>query len=438
MTEFPDRPSDFEPVRMAQIDLSAPLPDISMIPVPERVYKRASILVRLHTVPVGQVEIVTDSTVLEPSVYAPVVWRELHPAINQHLRDDNLPKMTNLDNCDLLITDSPSCLRQRRQILDEALFVSVVVCTRDRASLLADCVDSLLALDYPNYEIVIVENAPKTDAVKQLVKDKYGASPIVRYVCEPAPGVAHARNRAVEEARGDILASVDDDVVVDAHWLSSILEGFSAGEQVGMVTGLVLPREIESLPQWWFEGYNSYSRGYQKSIFDIAEHRPKKLFFPYIVGIMGVGASVAYRKSVFTDIGHFDTRFGTGGPLFGAEDEDIFFRVITAGYQVVYQPKAIAYHLASSEYADLQRRAYRYSLAMTAYITKHLLARPWRIITFVAKLPIALVLLMLPASYHNTKRPIGYPAELKKLERKGMLQGPFAYLRCWLARDCCG
>src|SRR5688572_22573693 len=93
--------------------------------------------------------------------------------------------------------------------------ISVVVCTRDRPEELSRCLDSLAAMDYRPHEVLVVDNAPATDATRRLVEGRGG---VVRYALEPVPGLDHARNRAIACATGDVLAFTDDDVLVDPRW----------------------------------------------------------------------------------------------------------------------------------------------------------------------------------------------------------------------------
>ena len=84
----------------------------------------------------------------------------------------------------------------------------------------------------------------------------------VRYVREPRPGLDWARNRAIAEARGDVIAFTDDDVAVDPGWIRALVAAFGSDETVAAVTGLVLPAELETEAQVLFERYRSFSRGF--------------------------------------------------------------------------------------------------------------------------------------------------------------------------------
>jgi hypothetical protein len=125
--------------------------------------------------------------------------------------------------------------------------ISVVICTRDRTDLLKGALESLLALDYPNREIIVVDNAPSNNRTTE-----YVAGLPVRYVKEERPGLDWARNRGIAEARHEIIAFTDDDARPDRGWLRSIAAGF-ADPEVMAVSGLVSAAELETLPQEQFE-----------------------------------------------------------------------------------------------------------------------------------------------------------------------------------------
>ena len=129
--------------------------------------------------------------------------------------------------------------------------MSVVLCTRERPQALETAISSLLQLDYPDFEIVIVDNASRTDASRETVARI--ADPRVRLVSEPKPGLARARNLGVREATKEIVAFTDDDVVVDRHWLSGLADGFAAADDVACVCGMVPTGELRSYPQAYFD-----------------------------------------------------------------------------------------------------------------------------------------------------------------------------------------
>ena len=103
----------------------------------------------------------------------------------------------------------------RRAETADRPMISVVVCTRNRPQSLLATLRSLTAMSYRPFEVVVVDNAPSSEATREAVLAEYGGDPRVRYVREPRPGLSCARNRGIEEAAADIVAFTDDDVIVD-------------------------------------------------------------------------------------------------------------------------------------------------------------------------------------------------------------------------------
>lgn len=421
---------NFVPARMLEVELAEPLPDVSAFDAKaDRVYCRALSLVRLHTQPLGVVAFDFDINGLNAAEYGRRIWQALSAEIAEHLRDDGLPPVTGIEAAGLQRVSTPRCLHYRAALLADPPFASVVIATRDRLEKLSRCLDTLLNLDYPNYEIIVVDNAPSTTATADWIKQTFDDSRLVHYVREDHPGNSRARNRGLLEARGSIVAFVDDDVLVDKRWLTEIVKNFVADEQVACVTGLILPVEVETQSQAWIEQYGGFGKGFKRRVFDMAKNRPANALYPYTSGIFGSGASMAFKVSVLRRIGGFDPTIGGGSPALGGEDLAVFFQVVTRGYRLVYEPAAIVRHHDRRDYAGLRRQVYGYGVGLAAYLTKCLFDDPRRLGDFVTKIPRGLWYVLNPRSLKNEKRRPDYPGELTHLEIKGMLYGPLAYLR---------
>src|SRR5262249_22819701 len=140
---------------------------------------------------------------------------------------------------------------------DEHLpFATVVVPTLfRRPEELERCLLRLTQLDYPAYDIVVVDNRPDVDRPAELpalVRD----DPRVRVVAERRPGTSAARNRGVAVAHGEFVAFTDDDTEVDRRWLRALMSRLVLDPAVDCVTGLVLPKELETPAQLWYEQYD--------------------------------------------------------------------------------------------------------------------------------------------------------------------------------------
>jgi GT2 family glycosyltransferase len=387
-------------------------------------------LVRLHSCPLGILLLdFADADELSVEECLSSIWKQLHKEINEHLRQDGLLPVAQLTAGGIQSSGVPRCLEEREQLLASAPFVSVIVPTHNRPEHVVSCLRALLALHYPDYEIILVDNAPHTEAVADVVREHFGENPRVRYVREAIAGVSWARNRGIQEARGEILAFTDDDVVVDPYWLLELVRAFSCAEDVQCVTGLTLPVGIETQAQFWFEEYNG-SRGYsgswsfQRKIFD-NKQRHEHL---YRIALCGAGASMAFKADFLRSIGGFDPHLGTSGRVQSGEDIAAFFKVLMCGHRLVHEPSSVIYHVHRCDYEGLCRQLYHYGVGATAYLTKNLLDHPQLFVDFLTKVPYDLLRLRLTRPPREKQPAPSYPRELIMLFRRGMLRGPFLYL----------
>src|SRR5438270_12782283 len=106
-------------------------------------------------------------------------------------------------------------------------------------------------------------------------------------------------------ARGEIVAFTDDDVVVDRYWLAELVRGFSMAADVVCVTGLVMPLELETQAQLWFEEFGDSTQRFTLRIFDLQEHHPNTPLYPY-AGSFGSAANMAFRTAFLRSVGGFD------------------------------------------------------------------------------------------------------------------------------------
>jgi len=410
---------------MTQVELSQALPAIQV----DARYAAVNILVRLHSTPLGLVELPRGSGLLQPETYSKQIWHELHYSINQHLQADGLSPITQLDQLGIVVDSEPHCQRQTQALLADLPTISVVICTHERAESLEICLDSVLKLNYPRYDIVVVDNAPRTDSTYNLIHTKYASISNMHYVREDNQGQCWARNRGAVAASGEIIAYTDDDVIVDSEWLIGVVRGFQRAEKVACVNGLVLPAEIETLYQAWFEQSGGFNKGYDPHVYDLNTNRPQRPFYPYSAGLFGTGANMSIRKSALEEVGLFDAALGAGTITTCGDDLAMYLQLLFAGYQLVYEPTALLHHFHRREYKDLQKQIYNYGVGFSAFMTKILLDHPREIIPLIPRLPYGLYLLLNASSMKNAKKKTDYPRELDRLERKGLLYGTYAYLK---------
>jgi GT2 family glycosyltransferase len=413
-------PNGFLPTWVAEVELGAPVDDIVAPPrTGGPAYGRARALARLHGQPLGFVDVPLVGGRVSASVIVADVRDKLAEPLDLHLAGDRIDDA--LTVAGLPSPEEPPCSAPGPYGEREP-FVSVVVPTRERGSLLKRCLEALLSLDYPAYEVVVVDSEPRTDATIELA---FGTGdPRVRYFVEPVRGTSRARNRAVNEARGDLLAFTDDDVIVDRGWLRGLVRGFTRAPEVGCVTGFVATAELDSESQLLFDRRVSWGRSFESRLYDLENNEVDDPLYPYIAGVFGTGASFAASRRALENLGGFDEALGPGTPPRGGEDLDLFLRVILAGKTIAYEPGALAWHLHRRGEQALRRQLFGYGSGLTAYAFKHMLAsRTGRDV--IERVPGGLRRLvhLEPASRSRALAP-----SLRVIELAGACTGPVAYL----------
>lgn len=420
---------NFVPARILEVELSKPLPVISQIDDKNgQTYQRALIIVRLHTQIIGVIDIELTED-LSPTDLAKSIWQELENAINEHLQLDKLPSIEQLDINGLATSDKLFCKAERNALIEAGGSVSVVIASVSRTDMLADTIESLLQQDYPDFEIIIVDNAPHHATISKFIAENYAENSLIKCVSEANPGLAHAHNRGLAEVNNPFVVFTDDDVILDKHWLSEMVKGFHVSEDVACVTGMIFPFEMETPSQEWIEQYGGFNKGFSRRIFDLNSNRVDSPLYPYTAGVFGSGANMAFRTKVLREVKGFDSALGAGSVAMGGDDLAIFFAIIMTGNKIIYEPSALLYHKHRREYEGLRRQAYGYGVGLGAYLTATIINNPSLIFDFLSRVPTGLKYMFSSESSKNQGKQADYPKELTKIERRGLLYGPFAYLK---------
>jgi O-antigen biosynthesis protein len=426
----------FNPVAVIDVELTEQLPDI-VPPESGPPWRSALIIGRVHGVPIGQVEVSIPEGGAISAVLRSAVDAALGAPFLQHMTADaeiaaaSSPDTAEIPTITSASDQEPPCAAQRREALQDAPMLSVIVPTRDRPEQVSACVRSILACEYPRdrFEVLVVDNVPRDGHTRTAITTLAESGP-VRYFVEAKPGSASARNRALSAARGEYLVFTDDDVTVDRYWLAEIAQGFRVAPGVDAVSGLLVPRRLDTPARVWFEQYGGFSRGYAQRIFDLHENRPNdEPLYPFTAGLFGTGNNMAFRAEVLRAIGGFDPALGNGTPALGGVDSEVLLRTVILGHRLVYRPKALAWHDHRADYADLRRQVYSYGAGLTAYLLKTVTTNPIVLPAFVALVPKGIKFALLPGSAMNSRKTNDYPRDLTRTELRGMLYGPLAYLK---------
>lgn len=232
--------------------------------------------------------------------------------------------------------------------------VSVVVPTRDRPGLLAACLDALGAALRPGDELVVVDSDSTESAEEIADLARRAGAHLVR---SPRRGASLARNLGARAASHDLVAFTDDDCLVSPEWVSTISADFARRASLGFLTGRVV---------------SDQPAGPGVSIQD--DDEPRDLLPGDDPMGFGHGANTACRRSAFLAVGGFDERLGAGGPLHAAEDKDLYWRLLRAGWRGAYVPTAVVVHRQWRTRREVVALRFRYGVGSGAFAVK-----AWRV-----------------------------------------------------------
>jgi GT2 family glycosyltransferase len=251
--------------------------------------------------------------------------------------------------------------------LDRLPSLTIAICTRDRPDQLRQCIQALQKHVLGQFitsevEILVIDNA-SMDERTRAVATSLG----VRYAYERRPGLNFARNVALELTAGELLAFVDDDVVVDRGWLAGLSEALSEHPDAVAVTGLVLPYRLETEAQILFERRGGFGLGFEKARYGtIAPGRPN----PCNPSLFGIGANMVFRTRVLRRLGGFDEALDTGPTLAGGGDLDMFYRIVRADHPLIYEPRMLVFHQHRKDLFALRRQYWSWGQSFMALLDK--------------------------------------------------------------------
>lgn len=344
------------PQKIIHIELSADLPNL----LPTDHYPVFYLVFWWHRIPLGDLQISAQQLPLCDRQLKQLAVQTIASAVAAYLQTGGLPAIPNFNESSDFDADAvlqqwekPFLAWQQQQMMAAAVTLSVVICTRDRPHYIQKCLKSLQHLSDPANEIIVVDNAPTSDATQQLVAQ----FPAVKYVLEPKAGLDFARNAGISHSSCELIAYTDDDVSLHPDWTLHLRQAFQS-PNVMAVTGLVIAAEIDTQSQYIFERYWSFNRGYRRLLYD--RHFFKKYS---LIGApawrVGAGASMAFRRDVFEKIGDFDERLDVGAAGCSG-DSEMWYRVLAAGFDCLYEPTVVAYHTHRSEMAALHHQLFHY------------------------------------------------------------------------------
>lgn len=214
--------------------------------------------------------------------------------------------------------------------------ISAIICTHNRDSYLGAAIDSLLTQDFPDYEVIVVDNA-STDSTKSVVQERL-PHPRLHYVYEATLGLSVARNAGAVVAQGSILAYLDDDAEASPGWLTALAYQYDADDTVAIAGGkvtLIWPPG-RSAPQWLSTNMSGSLGAYDLGDDVVYITQP---------GLTPRGLNYSIRADFLNQIGGFDPNLGrVGKNLLSNEELFMTEKALGMGFKVVYLPNALVAH----------------------------------------------------------------------------------------------
>jgi GT2 family glycosyltransferase len=301
--------------------------------------------------------------------------------------------------------------------------LSVVICTRDRPDGLHRTLASLRKQIDKGFDVVVIDNSPDGGST-----DSLNGFPGLDIRCyhEPAPGLSRARNRALREDLGELVAWIDDDEVADPDWITWLKRGFASEDRPDAVVGVMLPAELETNAQVDWERYGGFNKGRGMEPVLLRAGAPTVIDPLYPRPIFGSGGNMAMRTDTLRAIGGFENRLGAGTLTQGGEDTRALSQLLQTGSSILHWPPAITWHYHRRTDEALENQLFGNSAGLTAFYMSSILSSPrnaWRVLGLLPRE----VRAMLKNGRGRGDNPL--PERLFRASHKGLLRGPWLYLR---------
>jgi len=308
-----------------------------------------------------------------------------------------------------------------------------VIPTREAPVALERCAASILDADYPptRLELVVVDSAPVTDRTADTVRhleERYPDAHI-QLLRDERGGAARARNLGLRSSESPFVVFADGDVVVRRSWLIESLGAFEWSPDIGCVTGLVLPLQLDTRAQLLFQEFGGYGKGFSPIVYHVDDPPAASPLFPYQAGVFGTGASMAFRRDVLLELGGMDEALGPGTPTRSGDDSELLLRTILRGVHLAYNPRAVVWHPDEATMEGLYEQVRGYGVGLGAYLTRTALSDPRHALAITRRFAAGAGHLIQSGSKKNTSRTSEYPRGLTAAELVGVARGPWSYFR---------
>ena len=217
--------------------------------------------------------------------------------------------------------------------------ISIIICTYNRVLYLPKCLEHLKNQDSKasDYEIIIIDNN-STDKTAEISKKFISENPElnIRYILEPTSGLSHARNKGINESRGEIICFIDDDGFVFPDYVKNLRKTLEDNPNINAFGGKIYPMYESQRPKWmtrWLQPLLSVIDKGNKIVLFKGNHYP-------------IGANMGFRRCLIEKVGFFNTNLGRkGNSLLGGEEKDFFFKIKKLNEPIFFLPSVIIHHV---------------------------------------------------------------------------------------------
>ncbi|MFQ3675166.1 MAG: glycosyltransferase [Endomicrobiia bacterium] len=222
--------------------------------------------------------------------------------------------------------------------------ISIIIPVFNVEKTIEKCLQSIFELNYPNYEVIIINDGSTDNTGKILVK----YSDKLKILETLGIGPSAARNIALKEAKGEYIALTDGDCIVDKEWLNKLLEGFLVDKKIVGVGGTQVSPEDET-------EFGKMITNFMKSVgfIDYIKTKTAKGYFTS----HNPSCNVMYKKEIFDKVGNFKEGLWPG------EDVEFDYRITKIGYKLFFNPEAVVYHYRAENILKFIKMMFNYGKA---------------------------------------------------------------------------
>ncbi len=248
--------------------------------------------------------------------------------------------------------------------------VSVVVATRNRGDQVRQTITSILANDYPRFDLWVVDQSESDDTCQ--VVQPFETNGRLHYVRSSTTGVSTGRNLGITLSQGELIAITDDDCEAASDWITQMVNAFSQHPAAGIVFGNVLtaPHDTNA----------GFIPGYYRNDCFLA----RTIYYKHCVE--GISACIGLRRAVWHQLNGFDPMLGAGAPLKSAGETDFAIRALLAGIPIYETPAPAVTHFGFRTWEQGRSLIQGYMFGIAAALTKNLKCGHWSVLAVLVHL----------------------------------------------------